>query len=260
MNAKSVVLLSTHFLNDHILKVYKKLALEIGNKYDVCLLLNTNDKNTSEIPSEVKAFVSDLDAINNLGYTPIRETLLPGSCHFPLLCFYRKHHCYKYYWFIEYDVYFSGNWSVLFNDCDMILNDYDFLSAQVAKYDSLTNGNWLWWTSRNNSGFPLEKSVKGFNPICRYSRKALECLDRHLSKGYYAHSEVMITTCLYNNQLRIGDFGGQGKFVPTGWENKYYIPKSPDADDGSIRYRPVFSINEINSWKLKNKIFHPLKG
>lgn len=257
--SNSVILFCTHFISDFVLNSYRRIKNEVRCGYDVVLLISTNDKEILNLPTDINAYICDIDSINSLEYNPICETLLPGSCHFPLLRFYLDYPLYHFYWFIEYDVYFSGCWSNLFEDCDTNLGCYDFIGSQISKYDIEKNGSWLWWTCKNESGFPLEKCVKGFNPICRYSRQALKCLDMHLSKGYCAHSEVMITTCLYNNQMLIGDFGGQGEFVPEGWENKYYIPKSVDADDGSIRYRPVFSMEEIKSYMRTNTLFHPLK-
>lgn len=53
--------------------------------------------------------------LHDLGYTPIEDSLLPGSNHFPLLKFYREHPGYDYYWLIEDDVRFSGEWNLFFD-------------------------------------------------------------------------------------------------------------------------------------------------
>lgn len=253
------VLLSTHFINDFVINSYHNLCLDLMHGYDVFLLINVNDSSKMSVPTGVQCYLCDLESVNSLGYNPIRENLLPGSCHFPLLRFALDYPQYDFYWFIEYDVYFTGNWSVLMDDCSSNLREYDFLSCQVERFNISRNLGWKWWYDSNNSGFVLAESIKGFNPICRYSRQAVTCLDAYLKNGYSAHSEVMITTCLYHSGLKIGDFGGNGEFVPEGYEGKYYTPKSPHADDGSIRYRPVFTLLEIVSRNQPCKIFHPLK-
>lgn len=257
---KQAVLLSTHFINDFVLSSYHKLRQELVADYEVSLLMNVNEKDKLSSLSGVQRYVCDLDAVNSLGYSPIRETLLPGSCHFPLLRFYTDNPQYDFYWFIEYDVYFTGQWSVLLDDCSSNLRDYDFLSSQVERFNPRDNGHWPWWYDSNAVGVPLEQCIRGFNPICRYSRTALACLDAYLKEGHSAHSEVMITTCLYHAGLKIGDFGGSGEFVPKGYEQKYYLPKSQNADDGTIRYRPVITFSEIIDWNQPNKLFHPLKS
>ena len=108
-------------------------------------------------------------------------------------------------------------------------------------------------------GYKLKYCIKGFNPICRYSNAALAYLDHYQKMGHSAHSEVLITTCLYHGGFKIGDFGGQGEFVPSGYENKYYIPNLPGINGGTMRYRPLYTLKEIERTGLRNKLFHPLK-
>ena len=70
--------------------------------------------------------------------------------------------------------------------------------------------------------------MKGFNPICRYSNRALALLDSYMKEGHSAHSEVMVTTCLHNHGMKIGDIGGMGEFTPDGYRNRYYIIRCRD--------------------------------
>ena len=196
--------------------------------------------------------------INSIGYIPISKAIIPGSTHFPLLTFYQHHNQFAAYWFIDYDVLFTGDWPILIDDCYMNLPDYDFLSCHIEKYNSETNKMWPWWYIRNRVGITYRQCVKGFNPISRYSNRALTCLDQYMKQGYSAHSEVMITTCLYHHGMKIGDIGGQGEFVPKGWENRYYLA-GEGVNNGTMRYRPVYTREEIEKTGLKNKLFHPLK-
>ena len=118
---KSVVLLSTHILNEYVFQKYRKLYCDLDkNKYDIILLLNVDDGCEWSIPNDMLCFTTNCESINELEYEPIEETLLPGSCHFPLLRFYIDNSSYKFYWFIEYDVEFTGNWSLL-RGCRLIL-------------------------------------------------------------------------------------------------------------------------------------------
>lgn len=256
---KDVVLLSTHIVNDFVMKKYWKLYNELDkDRYDIVLLLNTDEEGWN-IPKDVMCFVTTCDSINALMYEPIEETLIPGSCHFPLLRFYVDNISYRFYWLIEYDVEFTGNWSSLMKECSDNLSDYDLLSCYVERYDEEKNKFWPWWYRSNNVGVSLKDCIKGFNPICRFSNDALAYIDFYQKKGYSAHSEVMITTCLYHGGFRIGDFGGCGEFVPKGYENRFYIPNMSGINDGTMRYRPVYRIKDIEEARLHNKLFHPLK-
>ena len=79
-------------------------------------------------------------------------------------------------------------------------DNYDFLSCHIEKYGE-GNKDWPWWYRSNDCGYTLEKCMKGFNPICRYSNRALALLDSYMKEGHSAHSEVMVTTCLHNHGI-----------------------------------------------------------
>lgn len=257
---KKVVLLSTHFINDFILSKYQRLRRELqGNEYDVILLVNKTHELDYTTPEDVSCFFTDCDSLNALGYEPIEETLIPGSCHFPVFRFFLDHPYYDYYWLVEYDVEYTGNWSELMIDCDTNLQDYAFITCHVEKFDQQKNGNWVWWYNSNHLGLKPDACVKGFNPICRFSNKALEYLDEIQKSGASAHSEVIITTSLYQSGYKIGDIGGQGDFVPDGYKDKYYLAKPGSCNDGTMRYRPIYKSEDILGYGLVNKLYHPVK-
>lgn len=257
---KNVVLLSTHFVNDFVIQKYRKLYRNLDKeKYDIILLLNMDDGCEWRIPNDILCFTTNCESINDLEYEPIEETLLPGSCHFPVLRFFIDNPSYAFYWFIEYDVEFTGSWLTLMRDCDENLRDYDFLSCYVERYDEEKNRDWTWWHRSNNVGVTLKDCIKGFNPICRYSNAALSYIDLYQKAGHSAHSEVLITTCLYHGGLKIGDFGGTSEFVPQGYERKFYIPDLFGINNGTMRYRPIYALNEIEQTGLQDKLFHPIK-
>lgn len=140
------------------------------------------------------------------------------------------------------------------------LDDYDFLSSHIEKYGE-GNREWPWWHRDNNCRYALEECVKGLNPICRYSNRALALLDSYMKEGHSAHSEVMITTCLHNHDMRIADIGGTGEFTPEGYRNRYYI-KGVGINNGTMRWRPPFTmeeIEEIEALGTKDRLFHPIK-
>ena len=76
--------------------------------------------------------------------------------------------------------------------------------------------------------------------------------------GHPAHSEVMITTCLHNHGMRIGDIGGISEFMPEGYRNRYYI-KGVGTNNGTMRWRPPFTMEEIEALGTRDRLFHPVK-
>jgi len=53
------------------------------------------------------------DILYDLNYLPISNSLMPGSNHFPLLKFFTDNPQFDFYWYIESDVVFNGDWEYL---------------------------------------------------------------------------------------------------------------------------------------------------
>lgn len=254
---KQVVLLMAHFYNKSILEKLEKLKTELdGSVYDIVLLLNDEVGLRIEDSGNNDVFRFSALDLNVLGYEPIEETLIPGSVYFAVLYFYKMYPCYSYYWFIEYDVFFTGKWNMLFNAFESY--HADFLSSHVERFDESKNGMWTWWYRGLDVNVALEKCIKSFNPICRYSTNALKCLDKFLKLGICGHQEVVVPTIINEEGGILCDFGGTGEFVQKGFEDRFYI-QSPGVHMGTLRYRPVFSEQDVLSSGIYNKIFHPVK-
>lgn len=190
-------------------------------------------------------FVFTSDVLNELGYTPIEKgKLVPGSNHFPLLKFFKENQCYDYYWLVEDDVRFSGEWKDFFGSFASCTSD--FLSSVIET--KAENPTWYWWTSlkTGNEVIAEEKLLKSFNPIYRLSSQALVCIDAHLRIGWMGHYEVLLPTLLYNKGFLLEDFGGEGTFVRPENNAKFY-------NDTSMRIAPVLLDDR------KNYLFHPVK-
>lgn len=250
---KQVVLLMAHYGCNMVAieQKYRRLREELSSeRFDVVLLFNVNDKTPLlAVPNVDHICIYDLNDINSLNYVPICDSLLPGSCHFPVLKFHFDHPDYSYYWFLEYDVEFTGSWNTLmdayFND------DADFIASHILHYHE--DPSWYWWTHHNQVGYPLEQSLRAFHPICRYSYSALEHIHRYQMEGHSAHSELLIPTCLYHAGFQLLDMGGTGTFIEEGYENRFYIC---NRHINTMRYRPVFNKAAL---QYKEMLYHPIK-
>ena len=251
---KQVVLLMAHYGCNMaaIEPKYRRLREELSSeRYDVVLLFNVNDKTSLlDVPNVDNICIYDLNDINSLNYVPICDSLLPGSCHFPVLKFYLDHPDYSYYWFIEYDVEFTASWDILM---DIYFdNNVDFIASHIKFYHE--DVCWYWWTHHNHVGYHITQCLRSFHPICRYSNEAMTYIDEYLSIGHSAHSELLIPTCLYHGGLKLLDMGGTGSFIETGYENRFYIC---NRQINTMRYRPVFKEDVL---RIEAKLFHPIKA
>lgn len=259
---KTAVLFLAHFYSNSNLLKFNKLKKEITDDYDLYWVFQTDNGISSDflIDNNIKYFHFDLEKLNELNYSPIFEYLY-GSEHFIIEYFTKKHPEYNYYWIIEYDVIFNGNWRFFFSLFED--NNADFISSHIEIREDGINTDWMWWNTLSFAkDYEINKSkwVKSFNPIYRISKQALDFLDIYLKKdgneGFY---EVIMATPLYNNGFQLMDFGGTGRFVPCNFKNKIYL-QGIGVNNGTMRPGPDFSVEEIKSLNLKNKLFHPLKN
>ena len=243
---KQAVLYLTTKSNEWTLSSFHALEQSLQGKADVYFAYHQQgDVLPVSLQNIENLFVFTSDVLNELGYTPIEKgKLVPGSNHFPLLKFFKENQCYDYYWLVEDDVRFSGEWKDFFGSFASCTSD--FLSSVIET--KAENPTWYWWTSlkTGNEVIAEEKLLKSFNPIYRLSSQALVCIDAHLRIGWMGHYEVLLPTLLYNKGFLLEDFGGEGTFVRPENNAKFY-------DDTSMRIAPVLPDDR------KSYLFHPVK-
>lgn len=257
----TAVLFVSHLINERYLERYLKLYNNLKGQYDVYWLFQTDngisDFTLREHDINVAGFT--LDNLNELHYSPIGEHIIPGSVHFIIEHFYHMHPEYDYYWIIEYDVVFTGDWAYFIgeftkSDADMIASYIEFRCEQ--------NANWKWWDSLTfaaNDKADIKRHVKAFTPIYRISNRALNFIDGFLKRpGNMGHCEAIIPTALYNNGFHIEDIGGTGEFVAPDCHNRFYV-QDASINRCTIRWRPTIHPEDIETFCLPNKLFHPVK-
>lgn len=245
---KIAILYLTHIISNTIIENFKKLRLESGCD---TFLVHTVDE-----LSNFGIYYSEEETINMLGLKTITggNKLFPGSMNFIMYRFYKEHPEYDYYWFIEYDVVFTGNWGWFIENTTKDFKNYDFVSSHIECWDE--SSGWYWWDKNNYLDIPREQQLKSFNPVCRYSKTALDTLISW-NKDKVAHFEVLVPTCLYECGLSIADLGGDNEFTLPGLRNKYYLDNKTESNDGTIRWRPNYKKSECIAL---NKLYHPIKS
>ena len=256
----SVVLLATHLMNDFIISQYNAIKSGIDDDTDLIVLLEDKEQNVSLVPADIKYYLFSVDSLKKLGYIPIEKTITPGSNHFPVLQFYREYPNYDYYWNIEYDVYFHGNWRVFFREFET--SKADFISSHIETYN--IRPDWGWWKSLSFRTVSIDEPnwVRSFNPIYRLSNDALKYLEAKFCEGNSGHHEAILATLLSNVGFTLLELGGCGVFTPESLENRFY-QSYRGIDDfyrhSTMRYRPIFSKEYLDKIVEDNKIYHPLK-
>ena len=240
--------------SENAVMLYEQIREMVQGYGDTYLLYH---QKTDWLPEEVQRrdhFIFTDTIITQSNYLPVGFSLVPGNNHYPLLQFFLKNPDYDYYWCIEDDVRFSGDWVELFKAFEAI--ESDFISSHVRT--SSEEPAWYWWHTLANPYQVIEfkDRIRSFNPICRISKTALAFIHDALISGWCGHHEVLFPTLLFEAGFDITDFGGNGLFVRPGFENKFSLEQEPgDPQTGTMRWRPVF--DQIG--KEKNKLYHPVK-
>ena len=182
----------------------------------ICFLsANKNTKEQErryfEIPEDInfKKFVIT-DKKDNLNYNNVNhytysfdkyitDQSVYRYTYISIVDFYKHNPNYDYYWLIEDDVCFNGNFLTFFNfykdkNFDFIVGDFHYNDPNKkgwynSPYQKIT-GNYI-------SQFPI---AGGLSFICRYSNKLLYKILELTTQKIYGHCESFPhTVCMHNN-------------------------------------------------------------
>ena len=179
------------------------------------------------------------------------------NLHLAWIDFFAAHPDFDQYWFVEYDVRFAGPWAELLDAFRE--QPHDLFCAHLR--DASEEPDWHWWHEIRAPAGPPDRAalVRGFLPIARLSRRALGELADAVARGWTGFLEGLVPTVLQARGLRIGDFGGDGRFVPDGFRQRFYTSASDAAGSlcnvGTHRYRPAIAYPRIAA----GRIYHPVK-
>jgi len=253
---KQAFLFLSHLSSGVIIKEFKNIRRSTRHLGEAFFLYDMTKQPVPQNINTLSPYLYSDECLVSLGYPTIGVNIIPGHAHFPILKFYVDMPDYDYYWVIEYDVRFSGEWQIFFDSFQAVKND--FLTSHIRSYAE--EPDWYWWDLNHpRKSIPLDKRIHSFNPIYRISKEALLFLHGELKSGWRGHNEVAMPTLLHHNGFTIQEISGRGKFTVPGMENKFYSSYDSDSSgslsSGTLRYRPAF-------WRYrneKNKLYHPVK-
>lgn len=255
MLTHTAILFVTHFFNEEIECQINKLRIEAEEFASVYVVYQA-DKVELKLPKEVKQHTFTIDTLNKLGYKSWGCTIMDGNFHFVLLDFYRKHPDFNYYWLVEYDVRFNGNWKTFFSFFQD--KEEDFLSAHMETKED--KPDWNRWHEIELENIPQNciTLLKSFNPICRFSNRAFALLHSRCLLGDRGHNELLMPTLFMYFKLKIADFGGTGRYIYEEFPNLFYRydPEDDEENKCTHRYDPKHSYSTM---KYSNMIYHPIK-
>jgi hypothetical protein len=257
--SRTAVLLLTHVWAPGIEATFEALSNTRNSpEIDAWLLLDAITPGAKALTARYKRHhLFDEASLFNLTYPQMPGRKLIFHAHFPLLDFYRAHPQYDYYWVVEYDVRYTGQWERFF--ASFLGFDHDLITAHIRRYAQ--ENRWCWWNTLQHPSKVIarEKYLRSLNVIYRLSNKALGYLHSAQSEGWRGHPEVTIPTLLLEAGFRLLDFGGEGEFTPPELRNRFYTAWTT----ASGRFSPFGTLRDLPArprlGQSPNKLYHPIK-
>ena len=173
----------------------------------------------------------------------------------PLMWFFHENPRYDYYWVMEYDVRFTGQWPDFFRH--FLANGSDLLATTLFDYNFRPGWD-NWSTLMSPRRIPEAERVRALFPLYRLSNAALKALHAAYCDGWSGHYEVTIPTILKTQGFTLEDFGGNGSYVAAGNHDRFYrnSPGLAGLAPGTFTVAP----NQISNDYPPNLLWHPIKG
>ena len=160
--AKSdVIVFLVHVFDAEIERRFLKLKQECSDICDVVLLAERG----LNIPASVAPFAQffDFDALKQIAQSVIGNKIIPGNAHLRGIDYCRRYPGYRFYWFVEYDVIYTGHWGEFIAS---FANDpSDLLASHVRVLAD--EPDWFWRKSfaTGTDCFSEDRWVLAFMPI-----------------------------------------------------------------------------------------------
>ena len=266
---KNAVVILTHFYNASIRAIFDRVQSEVPAGYDVFLLVNIG-KSAESLPEGAGDIRDRIMVCNNaslleMGYPGKCDpngwdgqgwTLNPGNTDLLMLLFRRRNPGYDYYWGLEYDVHYQGNWSVFFNH--FAPSDADLLATSL--YNAAATPHKMlkpFLFDPDGNQTPLTEILRGFYPLHRLSERALQSIHEHYELGWKGHYELGWGTFMSRSGYKVEDFGGDGVYVKPANRNRFYFNAlgTWSLSPGTFVFRPPFR----KVLPYENTLWHPFK-
>ena len=248
-----VVVFLAHVFDEETECRFWKLYRECSDVCGVIVLAEAG----SWIPRTIVPFTRffDFDILRHTAESVIGEKIVPGNAHLREIHFCHRHPNYRFYWFIEYDVVYTGHWGKFISS--FADDQSDLLASHVR---TIADDRYWYWRQTISTGadnLPENKWLLAFLPIHRISHAGLGAIAGKVREGWVGHFECLMPTALAHCGLQISDIGGSGAWTPKNRIRRHYLDwrnAQWSACGGTLQFRPPIRLRLI-----KNMLYHPCK-
>lgn len=243
--SQTSILYVSHLVTPGTLWNYFQIRRAVGDEYDIYWVYEGSSARRwlSRLPIEAFDLTDDLLE----SWRPLMNGngIVPGNGHIPTIAFAHRHK-YDYYWFIEYDIRYTGDWWSVF---DLSRDSEADLIGPVVEAP-FSDESWDHWESIN---LPYSELARSFAPVRRVSHRLLEHVTDVITSGYWAHHETLLPSACWNEDWPMVDLNE----LAMNQRGAPLYSTASDADAPStLDYRPVTS---TTCHAKRDRLYHPVK-
>jgi hypothetical protein len=158
--------------------------------------------------------------------------------------FFLQHPDYSFYWVVDHDVRFTGDWNSFFST--YLDNDADLVATYISKYGQRNwhvdvEEKWPFWRD-GNLKIEERQKTRAFFAIYRFSNRALSFLNTRYGAGDGGFCEMIIPTLLDISGFKIDDIGYR-------YYNKdtfnFFGRRTRAGDKNEFLYHPVLPLRNV---------------
>lgn len=194
VNHKNLVYFISHIVSMETIRRYGQLKKGLPKNYDIKWVVPSNVDKEMLRQFKIDYITFDNQIIFNTGTSQLNVGAIIQQ-------FYDERRLMKYdfYWIVEYDVLFNGEWSTFFHQVETKCPDADFVGAYIQK--KRPEVAWQHFIEDNPS---YHDQLKSCVSVCRLSNRALKyiCKEASFFKGKTIYEMYWPTIC-YAHHLTI---------------------------------------------------------
>jgi hypothetical protein len=132
--------LNSYLSSETIIKEFKDIRWSTENTGDAFFLYDATGKIIPDKINKLSPFLYSKECLSSLCYPTIGQNIISDHAHFPLFQFFLDKPDYDFYWVIEYEVRFFGEWRLFFDS--FLKTNADFLSCHLRSNSDEPSWSW----------------------------------------------------------------------------------------------------------------------
>lgn len=243
--SETATLYVSHLVTPGTLWNYFQIRHAVGDEYDIYWVHEGSSARRWLSPLPIKTFDLTEDLLASWRPVMNGNEIVPGNGHIPTIAFSQRRR-YDYYWFIEYDIRYTGSWRSVF---DLARESRaDLIGPCIER--SFSDESWDHWDSIK---LPYSELARAFVPIRRVSHRLVEHVTNLITSGYWAHHETLLPSACQDQGWPMDDLN---ELAITQRGDPLYTSGLNANAPGTLNYRPAI-FTTCNA--KRDRLHHPVK-